>query len=60
MTFGVTLNFDRKLLHKEKAFFKIAILLSQSAQNQLTLIIREIALSNSIRGKLFSYSFTEI
>lgn len=30
------------------------------AQNQLTLIIREIALSNSIRGKLFSYSFTEI
>lgn len=30
------------------------------AQNQLTLIIREIAPGNSIRGKLFSYHFTEI
>ena len=44
MTFGVTLNFDRKLLHKEKAFFKIAILLSQSAQNQLTLMLNGVLL----------------
>ena len=30
------------------------------AQNQLNLIIREITPGNSIRGKLFSYHFTEI
>ena len=46
MTFGVTLNFDRKLLRKEKAFFKIAIFNAnfKIAQNQLTLMLNGVLL----------------